>query len=378
MRLNWISYYLQHNGFGRSSSRLVQHLQVFGVNVRHMTAGDLERPQWMFDQMDVRWDDLNISYFDLASLIKINGKHWLFTMCEGNKLANFTVKKLKKAKAERLIVPSQFCANVFAESGLDIPISVVHLGTDPDEFPLITEREERPYTFLTIADRGDRKGWHEVYQAFYKVFGGKTTGNQHVRLIIKSLPHSNPMLTKISKADDWDQRIIVDMSEYPSMADLYRQVDCLVLPSRSEGWGMPHREAAMMGLPVITQQYSGLDDGHIDEWSIALPPGEERDINDYSRLGGGGTWRVADATRVAEEMLYLYDEPEIGRKFGLNARNWLASHQTWMDSAANLAELIAKETDYGSQMDNSAYNALSGNGRDLHRSSTPIRKVRSA
>ena len=378
MRLNWISYYLQYNGFGRSSAWMVQHLQGFGVDVKAMTAGDLERPEWMLNQMDVRKDDLRISYLDLRSILKAPGKHWLFTMCEGNKLAAATVRKIKRANVERLLVPSQFCADVFAASGFNFPISVVHLGTDPDEFPLITEKVDRPYTFLTLADRGDRKGWHEVYNAFYKAFGGKTTGNQNVRLIIKSLPNSNPMLTKIAKAEDWDPRIKVDISEYSDMTDLYRQADCVALPSRSEGWGMPHREAAMMGLPVILQKNSGLDDGHTEEWAIVLPPGEMRDINDSSKLGGGGTWEVANVNRVTEAMLACYDEPDAARLIGLQARNWLSSHQTWMDCAANLIEIIAKETGYGSQMDNSAYYAFSRNSKYLHRPSALVGQVRSA
>lgn len=377
MKINWVSYYLQHNGFGRSSSRMVNALQIFNVDIRHLTTGDLERPEWMLRQMSVSWDNLSISYLDLSSLVKVPGRHWLFTMCEGNKLAPYTINKIKKSWAERLIVPSEFCAEAFRESGIKIPISVVLLGTDSEEFYPVA-REDRPYTFLTLADRGDRKGWHEVYQAFYKAFGGKTTGDKDVRLIIKSLPRSNPMLTKISKATDWDERIKIDMQEYPYIQDFYSQGDCLALPSRSEGWGMPHREAAMMGLPVLAQKNTGLDDGHFDEWAISVPMSRVEDINDWSRLGGGGTWEIANVNRMAEQMRDLYENPEEGIEFGLKARRWLSGNQTWIDAAAHLIELIHDEdVNHGNEVENSTVYAPSRNGGGIRRTSSDFGKIRS-
>lgn len=38
---------------------------------------------------------------------------------------------------------------------------------------------------------------------------------------------------------------------------LYASCDCVVLPSRSEGWGRPQMEAMSMGRPVITTNWSG-------------------------------------------------------------------------------------------------------------------------
>jgi glycosyltransferase involved in cell wall biosynthesis len=249
------------------------------------------------------------------------------------------ITNIHRSGVERVIVPSQHNKEAFERSGLKIPISVVPLGTDPDEFPLVEPVRNRPYTFLTIADRGTRKGWQEVYGAFYKLFRGKTDGIQDVRLIIKSIPTGNPLLTLISKAEDMDKRIKIDMSVYKDMADFYRQGDCLVLPSRCEGWGMPHREAAMMGLPVITQKYAGLDDGHTEEWSLIAWGGRIQPVLPQRR-GENGEWMVASEHRVADAMQFCYYQPDKAEQVGRNARGWLSTHQTWQDSAAAMIELL--------------------------------------
>lgn len=372
MRLNWISYYLQYNGFGRFSAKLVQALQTFGIDVKHLTIGDLEKPQWMLDQLGVDWNNLNFTCLDLAQITKVPGRHWFYTMCEGTRLLKSQVKKMKKANIERIVVPSQFCADAFMDSGVHCPVSIVHLGTDPAEFPLAPQ-VDRPYTFLALADRGSRKGWEEVYYGFYKAFGGKTDGVKDVRLIIKSLPNSNHTLKLIAnRTGNMDSRISIDMKRYDDIADFYRQGDCFVIPSKSEGWGMPHREAAMMGLPVIVQPIDGLDDGNLHKWAKVLPPGYIEDIPADDRWGGNGSWMTADPRRVGEEMYDCYTNREDARAFGLLASTWLAGHQTYLNSAANLLDLIVRETGYGSQMDNPTYNAISANGGGFHRSSASV------
>jgi hypothetical protein len=98
---------------------------------------------------------------------------------------------INKCAIDRVIVPCEHNAQVFRDGGVACPISVIPGGTDPDEFPLITGlRPERPYTFLTIADRGNRKGWEEVYAAFFQAFR-HDVGPDKVRLIIKCRPDGN-------------------------------------------------------------------------------------------------------------------------------------------------------------------------------------------
>jgi len=344
MTVNWISYYLNHDGYGRFSSRLVRALQQWGVDVLPLLCEDIDRPQWMLDYLGVDWDNFTITCHLPRFVRKIPGKgrHWLYTMCETTTIPKSTVRLLNRCGLDRILVPCQHNLEAFTNSGVKVPLSVVPLGTDPNEFPVVEQRPERPYTFLTIADRGTRKGWQEVYGAFYKVFGSKSTGEQDVRLIIKSTPRGNPLLQLLRRATDWDPRIVIDIGIYPNMADFYAQGDCLALPSRCEGWGMPHREAAMMGLPVIVQQYAGLDDGNTERWAIIVRGGKIKPVLPHGR-GDSGEWMVADEHKVADAMQFCYYAPEKAKLIGQEARAWLSGNQTFMDAAAGLIELMYDE-----------------------------------
>jgi|SRR5215471_17852681 len=345
-RLNWIGYYAENGGYGKMASRFVKALKTWGIDVAHITGCDLERPQWMLDEMGVSWDNLTILNNEPRRIEHTPGRRWLFTMCEGEVLSSYVIRKINRGNIDRIVVPCQFCVDVFRKSGIKHPMSIVSLGTDPAEhLPRNTPRPDRPYTFLTIADRGDRKGWTEAFDAFYKAFGGKTTGDRDVALIVKSLGFGNNLAKLILKhsGDDMDKRVSWDISFYPNMADLYSKVDCVVLPSRSEGWGMPHREAAMQGLPVILQKYAGLDDGHTGEWAICVDGGRMQEVPKKGQLGGGGNWLVADSYKVAEAMRWCYENQGAASAFGYSAHHWLAAHQTWMDAAAELINLMHDE-----------------------------------
>ena len=186
--------------------------------------------------------------------------------------------------------------------------------------------------------QGARKGWVEVYAAFYAAFGPPQQ-TPDVRLLIKTRPHANSLIDTIMGAKGRDPRIEFWCANIDSMADVYATADCFAIPSRSEGWGMPHREAAMMGLPVIATRYSGLDDGHLDKWAIAIDDFAIETVPENS-IHVCGEWCKASVTAVAEAMRWCYDNPEAAAERGRKAAHWLRKHQTWDQAADALIALI--------------------------------------
>lgn len=343
MKLNWIGWYDPYEGYGRFSSHMVRALQGMQIAVQHLMPGDTGRPQWMLKQMGVDWDALTISCLPPYELQPVPGRHWLYTMTEGSELPMGWADYIDECQVERLIVPCQANANTFRRGGVTVPIHVIHGGTDPNEFPLYTgvHFPNRPFTVLCLADRASRKGWMEVWRAFYAAFGPSTTGDKDVRLVVKCRPDGNDAITALMRANNRDPRIVFQEEDMPNPYDIYAQADVVALPSRFEGWGMPHREAAMMGVPVITQVYSGMDDGHTEKWSIALRHGrvERIPVEDNSFIGG--EWMRADINELAGALRWCYENYDAAKRWhGDRAAAWLRNNQTWQHAANNLIALV--------------------------------------
>lgn len=342
MRINWLGYFDQRDGYGRFNTRLIGALHAAGVAVADYLIGEIDDGRHVGGLIP-DWSYLTISCVPPFMAQRIPGRHWLYSMTEGSRIPDKWAQAIADSGVERVLVPCEHNAVAFRASGVSVPISVVPGGTDPTEFPVLDADRDigKAYTFLTLADRGQRKGWMEVWDAFYLAFGGKTIGVQDVRLIVKARANSNTLAGELlTHGTGLDKRIVYQLDDAPDMTAIYAQADCLVLPSRSEGWGMPHREAAMMGLSVITQAYSGLADAH--EWALIVDGGRMEAIpqEDETCLG---EWMVADKRQVAAQMRQCYDTPWMARQLGRQAATWLRDNQTWQHAAAVLTELMESE-----------------------------------
>lgn len=353
MRLNVLAYqYRDHDGYGRYANRLICALQRQGVSVTPLLAEMTQAPAWMHQQLGIDWSVPAISIlppFYLRDTPPGSGPHWLYTMTEGSKLPGESsnapgwAAAINASNVARVIVPCRHNAAVFAEGGVLAPITVIPGGTDPAEFPLVTEWPARPFTFLALADRGARKGWSEVWAAFYRVFADRERWPD-VRLIIKARDDANHTLNMIAGAQNLDPRVTI-IREDRDPIELYRSCDCFVIPSRSEGWGMPHREAAMMGIPVITQPYAGLGDGDAPHWAILADGGALEPIPaEFTHIAG--RWLRADVASIAGAMEYVYDWRDDARQHAARGAAWLRANQTWDHAAGRLLAAMKGQT-YG-------------------------------
>jgi len=340
VRTNWIAYsFDKFDGYGRYSRHYCRALNRLGVSVVPMMLSQLHLPSWLQRMAGLDFSQLTITCTPPYMLEVIPGRQWSLSMTEGSRLPDGWAEKLN-LYCERVIVPCEQNKEAYEKSGVEIPIHVLSGGTSPQEFPLLHRNgRARPYTFLALADRGARKGWIEVWQAFYKAFR-KPADTPDVRLIIKTRPHTNDLIDRICGSCS-DPRVSFWLADVDDMADVYAFADAFAIPSRSEGWGMPHREAAMMGLPVITTRYSGLDDGHTDEWSIPLEnltPDKIPPTATHMR----GEWMRCDVGELTDVMRWCYEHPYEAAKRGQEAAHWLRGNQTWEHSAGQLLELIER------------------------------------
>ena len=325
----------ERDGYGRFAHRLAKALKTHDTHPTVMCMYVHQAPKLGF------WEGVTLTVsppFDFLSLPTKH--HWAYTMTEGTQLPEGWKEYIHNAKIQHIVTPSDYCTKTFRD-GTKLPTYTIKGGVDPDEFNTGLRRlpavSDRPYTFLALGDRGSRKGWIEVWQAFFALLDEGC----NIRLILKSRSMGNSLIDTISKGKVHPS-ISFFNEDVEDMQWVYRQADCAVIPSRSEGWGMPHREVAAMGIPLITTAYSGLDD-ETDEWGLVAHFGKLVPIpSNFPNTRGD--WRIPNVGSIVGLMRWACQNRREAYDFGTKASKWMHKNRTWDQTADNLIQLM-KEND---------------------------------
>lgn len=326
MRINWRAReFDNHDGYGRQALNTLRALANMGHDVSPLTNEMLALPTWVQRLMGVDWSGITISNVPGFDITSIPGRQWAFTMCEENAVDPEWVENIND-HCERLLVPCQHNLRVFNAAGVAVPIHIVPLGLDPREYaPLPVSKRKRSYTFLAFADRGSRKGYSTALLAFASAFPASKYPD--VRLIIKT--RAKEMLPAFA-----DTRITHWAEDCPNAVDLFGQADCLVFPSKGEGWGLPPREAVALGIPAIVPRHTGLEVG-IGCWATVI-----LEKHALEASGIGGEWFNPDWQEVMAAMTWCYEHQEEARQKAIAGGEWLRKEQTWDHAAAIVSALL--------------------------------------
>jgi glycosyltransferase involved in cell wall biosynthesis len=204
---------------------------------------------------------------------------------------------------EEIWVPTEWHKSIFifALKRFGIPhksIVVIPEAVDTDLFDpsLSPPRDNNPiFNFLSIFKWEYRKGWDLLLQAYWDSFTVtdpvvlrlKTyvpkwySGNKNVTYIMEefALEKYNKTLAELPRVQLEDEH---EASTRVDMRNLLSSVDCFVLPTRGEGWGLPIAEAMAMALPVIVTNFSGPTAYANDENSYLIPVANEYDQHGFA------------------------------------------------------------------------------------------------
>lgn len=329
-RINYLSFTFDNEtGYGRWNKYLVRELAFLGLEVHPGVLDELNHPSWLQRMQGRDFGDLTITCAPGDKVRGIPGRQWVFSMTEDTKIPLEWVENLN-GYAERVIVPCEQNAEAFARCGVTVPVHVVNGGTSPEDFPVIPKRHRAAkYTVLCLADRGIRKGIETSLGAFFQAFPSEGD----VRLLIKARPDF--VGTEMRGAFINQPRLSFWLDDVDSMADVYAQADVFLYPAYGDGWGMPPREAAMMGLPVIATAWSGTKVG-LEHWGIPLTDYEMS----QSMLPQAGKWAKPNVHHVAQKLRWCYENRDAARAIGLAGAKWLRENQTWAHTAKNLLTLF--------------------------------------
>lgn len=186
-----------------------------------------------------------------------------FLVCERRDLRASDIENCNDF--DLICTPSEFCKEVFVSAGVTAPIrKVLHGLTDsfkPATYAATPNRFTFFNTFATFAPP-ERKGLDELLECFCDVFSGDATTELVLRTHL-----TTSILQKIDAANlranvRIEELIYDDVENYVAR---FSKVQCLVHPSKAEGFGLTPFHALACEVPVIAPRHTGMQEYLTDD-----------------------------------------------------------------------------------------------------------------
>ena len=220
---------------------------------------------------------------------------WVESTARDERSGNPLLERLKRravASAAGFLVPGR-AAEEYVES-LGVPrerIVIAPNAVDLSIFSVEPDRRDRDgCTFLYVGRFSQEKGVDVLLRAFRDVPG---------RLILAG---TGPQEEQVRALAD-DRVELLGHVAREDLPALYASADCLVLPSRSEAWGMVLNEAAAAGLPLVATEAAGGGYDLIEEGvnGYRVPVEDEAALAAALRkVAADPDWRIAAGERSRE------------------------------------------------------------------------------
>ncbi len=310
-----------NDGYGVASGLLIREMQKLGLTIK--TYFDRQRLAFLFHN-PYSLPNLDTSY------------RIIYTMFESDKIPDEWIEYLKIA--DRVLVPSKWCASVFAKSGIDA--TVVPLGYDDAIFKpqdrVIKSENREPFCFLHYNAYNARKGHLEVFKAFTEEF----ELDEPVKLILKTTVPDPYKRFPINQNIYRNIEIITGKVMPLELQTLMARSDCFVFPSRGEGFGVPPIECMATGMPAIVPNAHGISEYFNADYMYEVAVAGETPAL-YSRYKGMdvGKMVLCDVKDLRRQMRYVYEHQQEAHDKGLAASDY-AKQWTIGKTAGMLKDII--------------------------------------
>lgn len=352
-QINWHSLLNFPTGYGLSSREFVLELdrQNVRVNYKYLygpgTVFAVPEPETngsyminLIRRRKIEPSGVQVSYGQ-ADAFRTDLKAYKigFTMLEVDGLPSSWVQCANMM--DEIWTPSTFNLETFKRSGVKRPIHVIPLGINPAYFnPGIKSfRIRGHFTFLSMFEWGERKAPEILLRAFNDEF----RSTEDVVLICKTYnqdPELNiPRQVKNYGLSDEGGRIVFSLNEVVpayQLGSIYRSVDCFVLATRGEGWGLPIMEAMACGLPVIATNWGGPSDFISDETAYLLNVERLRPAEGKCPYYKGFNWAEPSYEHLRKLMRYVYENRDEARMLGARASVEVLTKWTWEQSVRRI------------------------------------------
>ena len=277
------------------------------------------------------------------------------------------IKRLNE-EVDYVICFSKFWEDCVKQQGLVKPTGILEHGFNPAMHYPIPRKLARMYFNLKEEDfiimnanrNQPRKRLDIMMMAFAEVVSRHIT--DPIKLLIATAPNGAWNLIEIyerelglrgvSFEDGMKHIIFIDNPQGMTDEDintLFNASDVGINTAMGEGWGLCNFEAAACGVPQIVPAIGGFLDFFDKESAIMIKP-KIKVYTDMSIDGCPGCAEICDAIDFADAIDIYYNDDELRKKHGENARKRILKNYRWQDIGEKLhkqicqvAQTIAKE-----------------------------------
>jgi autotransporter strand-loop-strand O-heptosyltransferase len=262
-----------------------------------------------------------------------------FSVWESSRQPETFFNKLKEF--DQVWVPTQWQRQCTIDQGMSPDkVFVVHEGVDLDRFHPIKKTKKDKFQFMIFGRWDYRKYTREMVQAFVEEFDK----GEPVELLLSAdnpypVDSYNSTEERLEKYGLQDNRIKI--LHFPSDDDYTHYVqegDCMLMVSRSEGWGIPGCESLACGTPTL-----------ITNWGAPLEYGEyaykvkvkelKKPENVFMQNDVPGVWAEPDFEDLKKQMRYIYENYEVCKLHTMNGLDHIRTF-SWENAVNQAMEII--------------------------------------
>lgn len=235
-----------------------------------------------------------------------------------------------------LLVPCKQNIQMFRDSGVVIPIELIHWGVDERQFHPIPRKDTGVFTFGHMGALSLRKGTDVLVKAFQEAFPTE----KDVRLLCKSSFPTYPFGVQ-------DKRVEVHLNTWPHdeiLTNFFGRVDCFVFPTRGEGFGLTPLEAMATGIPAIVTGWSGPLEYMNPEvgWTIDHTFSPAKNFSEVIYKEDCGEWAEPSKDHLVALMRHTYQNRDEVRAKGVAAAQYVKENWLWSKKIVMYEDALAK------------------------------------